>query len=109
MASRIGTAGPAVRRPRVWIRYGMHGSGRTGGGHRTLKRDRARMQQPDIEPGIDVPVQRDEVAAVAYDGEQEVRPQLLAWQDAEVATDIGEYSADRAATHFRGEVVGAGW
>ena len=111
--------GGTSRGPAPWVtpRWSeIPGSGRAGAGphrgwqvrfrSRGLRRGgRADQQAVPVE---DVAEQGGEIAAVADDGRGEFPPQRVARHDPQVATDIGEDGAGRAAADFGRDVPGRG-
>ena len=61
-----------------------------------------------IRPVRQVLEQGGEIAAVADDGDAEFAPQRMAGEDAEVAADVGEDGADRAAAGLGGDLLQRG-
>ena len=113
---RISAAGPAVGRPRASRLDGPGYRFRAGRCRASpwmagpvpvprAARRRAGGQQQAVPIG-DVPEQGGEIAAVADDGRGKFSPQRVARHDPEVATDIGENGASRAAADLGRDVPG---
>ena len=114
----------SVRRDQPWAGPVGHasvvrdtGSGRAGAGPHHGWQDRCRSRgvrrggRADQRQAVsveDVPEQGGEIAAVADDGRGEFPPQRVARHDPEVATDIGENGAGRAAADLGRDVPGRG-
>ena len=106
--------GPAPCVTRWWS--AIPGSGRAGAGPHRGWQDRCRSRGMHVGgradqqavPVEDVPEQGGEIAAVADDGRGEFPPQRVAWHDPQVATDIGENGAGRAAADLGRDVPGRG-
>ncbi len=92
------------------------GSGRAGAGPHRGWQDRCRSRglrrggraDQQAVPIADVRDQGREIAAVADDGRGEFPPQRVARHDSQVATDIGEDGAGRAAADLGRDVAGRG-
>jgi len=98
MVRPAGSGWPGAGRHREW-QIRCRSLGMPGGG---------RIDQPYADPLECVLEQGGEVAAVVDDGQGEFAPQWVARHDPEVATDIGDDGADRAATDLGRDVLGRG-